>query len=84
MRHRPVYEWLSRGSADHVAKINSNTLEIWPTENTKEALERFQPIARKALDHAGEGYTILKTRQSPLYSGDLYNWIVLKPDEATD
>jgi hypothetical protein len=42
------YEYLSRDSDRHKAKINPDSLEIMPVDSSLEALQRFQPVGPSA------------------------------------
>ena len=72
-----VYELLSNESADHKARETSEGLIICTTRNTLEALERFQPIARQAIEHAGDCYKIVRANKTTRYPGDVYDVLVL-------
>ena len=71
------YERFSRGSELHRAKVNSDSLELFPIDNTELALKLFQPLADEVFEHEGEGYTILLPHASSLFPGG-YDMLLLQ------
>ena len=71
------YERFKRGSDDHSVRIGSNSITIAPVDgaHSHEALERFQTVAKMAIEHEGEGYEILIR----VYRGRLATLLTLKP-----
>lgn len=74
------YQKVSKSSDAHNAKeLKGGGLRISATDSgDQESLERFQPVALEALEHQHEGYEIVQQHKSSIYSGNLYDCLVLK------
>jgi len=73
-----VYEWLSQDSENHAVKKIPEGIIISAKDSSREALERFQPIALKAIEHQfEEGYEISHAHRTSRYSGNLYDELVI-------
>jgi hypothetical protein len=71
------YEWLSEGSAIHSVHKTETGIAIAAKDNSREGLKRFQPIAHAAFKHqTEEGYKLIP-HQSDIFSGDLYDGMIL-------
>jgi len=71
-----MYEKLSVSTDCHQVVSNNGSISIKPVDSSREAHERFQPIAEEAIEHEGEGYTIYpEPHPSGRYPG--YDMLVL-------
>ena len=59
------YERASKGSDRHRAIVNADSVQLLPIDGSPDAIERFQPIAREAIENEGDGY---KMYPPPRYS----------------
>jgi hypothetical protein len=75
-----LYEQLSEGSDAHRAEKGIDSLTIAVIDDSLASLERFQPVARAAIQGQHEGgYKIIFEHQSSRHlSGNLYDKLVLK------
>lgn len=72
------YERARKGSDVHTARDIDGGLQLAPIDRTREAIERFQVIAREAFEHEGDGYAIILPHKSSMYPGDLYDSLILQ------
>ena len=73
------YEKASKSSDAHLAELKGGGLRISAIDSgDRESLVRFQPIALEAYEHQHEGYEIIHPHKSSIYSGNLYDSLVLK------
>ena len=71
------YEQLRRGSENHSVQIGTDGITIAPVDcaDSRDALDRFQLVAKTAIEHDGEGYEICIR----VYRGSLATLLTLKP-----
>ena len=72
------YERFSPGSDLHSVRHITGGMVLSPVNNTREAMERFQPIAREAFEHEHDGYVIERSHKTSMHPGNLYDELILK------
>ena len=73
-----VYERLSNPSANHRVKTKPDSIQIFPIDGSREAIENFQPIALEAIQNDGDGYDIHgEPHRCNRYAGTLYDMVLL-------
>ena len=75
------YHRASVNSDAHVVKKSSDSIQLMPIDNSKEAIERFQEIAREAFEQEGYGFKIILQHKSSMYAGGLYDNLILQPTD---
>jgi hypothetical protein len=71
------YGTLSRDSDRHKATVNPDSLRLSPTNDSQEALQRFQSIASMVFAHEGDGYEIVIVSSTQTYPFDLCEALLL-------
>jgi hypothetical protein len=69
------YENFQRGSDRQSDRIDPDRIIIGPIDDTTEALDRFQLVARTAIEQEGEGYEIVMR----VFHGRIATKLTLRP-----
>ena len=73
------YETARESSDAHNAReLKGGGLQLTPIDSSREAIERFQPIAHEAFERQHEGYAVDLENESTMYAGRLYDMLVLR------
>ena len=79
-----IYEELSIASDSHAVAPVEGGIRIFAIAPTQEGVERFQPIADKAIENDGDGYTVQLAHEISTLSEKLYDFLILFKDEEEE
>jgi len=74
---------IAKASEAHLVRRDGNMLTLSVVDESLPSLKNFQPIAMDVIERDGVGYTIVLKHRSSLHSGNLYDQIVIRCDEAS-
>ena len=72
------YERFNRRSDLHSVRQITGGIVLSPVDKSREAMERFQPIAHEAFEHELDGYLIERSHKTSMHPGNLYDEVILK------
>ena len=72
------YKRVSAPSEMHLVKKNRDGIELYAVDNSRDAIERFQAVAKEVFEHEGDGYKIILEHINDRHPGALYDRLVLQ------